>query len=124
MPTLFQQNDTFYLTVNYKGTRLRRSLGTSDLKIARRVAKHKESQLLMYLIGGVKKPDSTNLPLSDLINYCLAHDHGWVANTHRIYKDSLNHYLRHGLPSNTSYHIVLWLQDALTDAINGDMKKD
>ena len=39
MPTLFQQNGTFYLTVNYKGTRLRRSLGTSDLKIARKVAK-------------------------------------------------------------------------------------
>ena len=87
MPTLFQQNGTFYLTVNYKGTRLRRSLGTSDLKIARRVAKHKESQLLMYLIGGVKEPNSTNLPLSDLINYFLAHDHGWAKSTHRIYKD-------------------------------------
>ena len=104
MSTLFQQKGTYYLTVTYKGTRLRRSLGTSDLKTARKVAKHKESQLLMYLIGGVQKPDSTNLSLTNLINYFLAHDHGWATNTHRIYKDSLNHYLKHGFPSNKSYH--------------------
>ena len=82
MPTLFQQNGTFYLTVNYKGTRIRRSLGTSDLKIARKIAKHKESQLLMYLIGGITAPDSINLPLSDLINHFLAHDHVWAQSTH------------------------------------------
>ena len=51
MSTLFQQKGTYYLTVTYKGTRLRRSLGTSDLKTARSLAQHKESQLLMYLIG-------------------------------------------------------------------------
>ncbi len=107
MPTLFQQNGTFYLTVNYKGTRIRRSLGTSDLNIARKVAKHKESKLLMYLIGGVKELDSTNLPLSDLINHFLAHDHGWAKNTHRIYTDSLNHYLKHGFPSNKSYRAMV-----------------
>ena len=54
MSTLFQQNGIYYLAVTYKGNRLRRSLGTSDLKTARSLAKHKKSQLLMYLIGGAK----------------------------------------------------------------------
>jgi len=107
MSTLFQQNGTFYLTVNYKGTRLRRSLGTSDLRTARSLAKHKESQLLMYLIGGVRESNHLDLPLSDLINYFLAHNHGWAANTRRIYKDSLNHYLQHGFPDNKSYRAMI-----------------
>ena len=98
MATLFQQNNRYYISVHYKTNRIKRSLSTSNLQQAKNIAEQLEPKLLMELITGRSETKQTNLSLPTLINHFLAHDHGWAKNTHRIYKDSLNHYLRHGFP--------------------------
>ena len=107
MATLFQQNNRYYISVHYKTNRIKRSLSTSNLQQAKNIAKQLEPKLLMELITGNSETKQTNLSLPTLIKYFLAHDHGWAANTHRIYKDSLNHYLRRGFPSNKSYRAMV-----------------
>ena len=107
MPHIFTQQGIYYLTVTYQSNRIRKSLKTCDVKVARDLAKEIEPKLLMELITGNSETKQTNLSLPTLIKYFLAHDHGWAANTHRIYKDSLNHYLKHGFPSNKSYRAMV-----------------
>ena len=107
MPHIFTQQGIYYLTVTYQSNRIRKSLKTCDVKVARDLAKEIEPKLLMELITGCSETKQTNLSLPTLIKYFLAHDHGWATNTHRIYKDSLNHYLRRGFPSNKSYRAMV-----------------
>ena len=107
MATLFQQKNRYYISVQYKNNRIKRSLGTSDLHHARKIAKELESKLFMQLITGENLRTTLNLSLHSLINHFLVYDHGWAKNTHRIYKDSLHHYLRYGFPSNKSYRAMV-----------------
>ncbi|MDP6587405.1 MAG: site-specific integrase [Anaerolineales bacterium] len=107
MATLFQQNNRYYISVHYKNNRIKRSLGTSDLNHARKIANKLEPKLFIELITGKNPRATLNLSLPSLISHFLAYDHGWSKNTHRIYKDSLNHYLKHGFPSNKSYRAMV-----------------
>ena len=106
MATLFQQNNRYYISVHYKTNRIKRSLSTSNLQQAKNIAKQLEPKLLMQLITGDSPRHTLELSLESLISRFLAYNHGWGKNTHRIYKDSLNHYLRRGFPSNKSYRAM------------------
>ena len=107
MASIFQQDNSYYLSVSYKTNRIKRSLATSNLQQAKKIAKQLEPKLLMQLITDRSETHETNVSLLTLINHFLTHDHGWATNTHRIYKDSLNHYLKHGFPSNKSYRAMV-----------------
>ena len=107
MPHIFNQQGIYYLTVTYQSNRKRKSLKTRDAKVAKDLAKQLEPKLLMEMITGRSETHETNVSLLTLINHFLAHDHGWATNTHRIYTDSLNHYLRRGFPSNKSYRAMV-----------------
>ena len=107
MATLFQQNNRYYISVHYKTNRIKRSLSTSNLQQAKNIAKQLEPTLLMQLITGDSPRHTLELSLESLISRFLAYNHGWAKNTHRIYKDSLNHYLKHGFPSNKSYRAMV-----------------
>jgi len=107
MASLYKQGSTYYLNVQYKSKRVRQSLGTSDLNHARKIAIPLEPKLFMQLITGDSPRATLNLSLESLISRFLAYNHGWGKNTHRIYKDSLNHYLRRGFPSNKSYRAMV-----------------
>ena len=107
MASIFQQDNSYYLSVSYKTNRIKRSLATSNLQQAKKIAKQLEPKLLMEMITGRSETKETNVSLPTLIKYFLAHDHGWAKSTHRIYTDSLNHYLRHGFPSNKSYRAMV-----------------
>ena len=103
MASLFQQNNRYYISVHYKTNRIKRSLSTSNLKQAKKTANELEPKLLLELITGDNPRPILNLSLENLVSNFLAYNHGWAQSTQRIYKDSLNHYLTHGFPSNKSY---------------------
>ena len=107
MATLFLQNNRYYVSVHYKNKRIKRSLGTSDLNQARKIAKQLEPKLFMQLITGESSKTNHNLSLPNLINHFLAYDHGWRPNTLMINKNSLNHYLKKGFPANKSYRAMV-----------------
>ena len=107
MATLFLQNNRYYVSVHYKNKRIKRSLGTSDLNHARKIAKQLEPKLFMQLITGESSRSNHNLSLPNLINHFLAYDHGWRPNTLMINKNSLNHYLKKGFPANKSYRAMV-----------------
>ena len=107
MASLYRRGKNYFLNVQYKSKRVRQSLGTSDLIHARKIAKQLEPKLFMQLITGDSPRPILNLSLESLISHFLVYDHGWAKNTHRIYKDSLSHYLKYGFPNNKSYRAMV-----------------
>ncbi len=107
MASLYKRGKNYFLNVQYKSKRVRQSLGTSDPAIAKKIANKLEPKLFIELITGNNTRSNLNLSLPSLISHFLIYDHGWSQNTHRIYKDSLNHYLRRGFPSNKSYRAMV-----------------
>ena len=107
MASIFQQDNSYYLSVSYKTNRIKRSLATSNLQQARKIAKQLEPKLFMKLITRESSISNHNLSLPNLINHFLAYDHGWRPNTLMINKNSLNHYLKKGFPANKSYRAMV-----------------
>ena len=107
MASIFQQDNSYYLSVSYKTNRIKRSLATSNLQQARKIAKQLEPKLFMQLITGKSSESNHNLSLPNLINHFLAYDHGWRPNTLMINNNSLNHYLKKGFPANKSYRAMV-----------------
>jgi len=107
MASLYKRGNNYFLNVQYKSKRVRQSLGTSDPAIARKIANKLEPKLFMQLITGDSYRPTLELSLESLISHFLLYDHGWAKSTHRIYTDSLNHYLRRGFPSNKSYRAMV-----------------
>ena len=76
MASIFQQDNSYYLSVSYKSNRIKRSLATSNLQQAKKIAKQLEAKLLIEMITGRSETHETNVSLPTLINHFLAHDHG------------------------------------------------
>ena len=81
MPHIFTQQGIYYLTVTYQSNRIRKSLKTRDVKVARDLAKEIEPKLLMQLITGDSPRHTLELSLESLISRFLAYNHGWGKNT-------------------------------------------
>ncbi len=107
MSSIYKQNDQYYIAVTYQSSRIRRALGTSDLKTARIIAKNLEAKLLLHLITGESDKPLKPLSLRALIKKFLSYDHGWSKNTKRINRDSLRKYLNEGFPLNKSYRAMV-----------------
>ena len=71
MSHIFTQQGIYYLTVTYQGIRIRKSLKTQDLKVARELVKEIEPKLLMQLITGDNPRSTLNLSLPSLISHFL-----------------------------------------------------
>ena len=73
MPHIFAQQGIYYLTVTYQSSRIRKSLKTRDVKVARDLAKEIEPKLLMQLITGDSTKPTLELSLESLISRFLAY---------------------------------------------------
>ena len=107
MPSIYQQGAVYYISVQFQNQRIRQSLGTTELSIAKKLAKEIEPRLLLELQIGQSRRPIRNVSLRVLIGEFLCYDHGWSDNTTRIYRDSLRKYLKEGFPENKSYRAMI-----------------
>ena len=75
MAFLFQKRDIYYISLNYKGKRIRKSLGTSNKRIAKKLANQLEEDLLQELIIGKTQTKYSNSDISQLIELFMDHEH-------------------------------------------------
>ena len=76
MASLYKNNGTYYLSVSLNRKRKSRSLGTSDLKTARKIKPLIEFEILKEL-HGIKNAKS-EMPFDELVNLYLSTDHDWA----------------------------------------------
>ena len=76
MAKLFLKNSTWYLSVSFKGKRVRRSLGTKDRKLAVILSNNAEMLILEELLGISKKP--LRISRNGLISQFLIHNPNWT----------------------------------------------
>ena len=108
MSTLYQQRDTWYLNLSVHNKRIRKSLRTNHLPIAKKLAKELELEVIKNVLVGNKPINAPPTPIKTLIKQFLAADHGWSQSTYSIYREKLRHYLKNGLPDNvTSRSMVI-----------------
>jgi len=89
--SIFKQRNIYYLNVNVQGRRLKKSLGTKDERLAKRIAKRILPDLIAELItGSAINPKKRSIPTPSLINKFLDYNHGWKPNTRDWYKTCLN----------------------------------
>ena len=108
MSTLYQQRDTWYLNLSVHNKRIRKSLRTNNLSIAKKLAKELELEVIKNILVGNKPIKASITPIKILIKQFLAADHGWSQSTYSIYREKLRYYLKNGLPDNaTSRSMVI-----------------
>jgi len=107
MSHIFKKRNTYYLCVKYKGKRVRRSLGTSDNAIARRLSKDLEHEILAGIILGksIKKYTSDDIP--ELIKLFMDYEHNWRPRTREVYETCFKHFLHKGLPETQTYKAMV-----------------
>ena len=76
---LFLKNSTWYLSVSFKGKRVRRSLGTKDRKLALILSNNAEILILEELLGIYKKAHI--ISRNGLISQFLNHNPNWSDTT-------------------------------------------
>ena len=108
MSTLYQQRDTWYLNLSVHNKRIRKSLRTNHLSVAKKLAKELELEVIKNILVGNKPIKASITPIKILIKQFLAADHGWSQSTYSIYREKLRYYLKNGLPDNaTSRSMVI-----------------
>ena len=84
MAKLFLKNSTWYLSVSFKGKRVRRSLGTKDRKLALILSNNAEILILEELLGISKKV--LTISRNGLIRQFLSHNPNWSGATKKWYR--------------------------------------
>jgi len=108
MSTLYQQRDTWYLNLSVHNKRIRKSLRTNHLSVAKKLAKELELEVIKNILVGNKPIKASITPIKILIKQFLAADHGWSQSTYSIYREKLRYYFKNGLPDNaTSRSMVI-----------------
>ena len=101
MASLYKNNGTYYLSVSLNRKRKSRSLGTSDLKTARKIKPIIEFELLKELHGINDK--RCDMPFNELVGLYLSTDHDWAPKTIELKTYVLNSYLKNKpLPTNVT----------------------
>tara|TARA_Y100001970_G_C13980974_1_gene723117 strand:- start:26 stop:880 length:855 start_codon:yes stop_codon:yes gene_type:complete len=95
MPRIFKHRGVWYLDICINQQRIRKSLHTQSKKIALKVSKTLEYQIIQ---------DSMRVSLSihNMIKMFLEDNHPWSASTYDIYRTKLRGYLKDGYPQNPS----------------------
>ena len=97
---LFLKNSTWYLSVSFKGKRVRRSLGTNDRKLAVILSNNAEILILEELLGISKKAHT--ISPNELISQFLNHNPNWSDATKKWYRVAIFQYLNKR--TNSSYN--------------------
>ena len=100
MAKLFLKNSTWYLSVSFKGKRVRRSLGTKDRKLALILSNNAEILILEELLGISKKTHT--ITRNGLIGQFLNHNPNWSDATKKWYRVAIFQYLNKR--ANSSYN--------------------
>ena len=79
MASLYKNNGTYYLSVSLKGKRRSRSLGTRELKTAKKLKPFVEFEILKELHGVNEKRNELSFP--ELVELYLSTDHDWAKST-------------------------------------------
>jgi len=98
MASLYKNNGVWYISCTYNSKRKSKSLKTSDIRVAKRLKPHVESQLLLEL-SGVRK-ETLNLDFPALAKRFLKTNNR-AKSTQELYEYVINSYLQgKSLPSN------------------------
>ena len=92
MAFLFQKRDIYYISLNYKGKRIRKSLGTSNKRLAKKLANQLEEDLLQELIIGKTQTKYSSSDISQLIELFMDHEHNWRPRTREVYETCFKHF--------------------------------
>ncbi len=99
MASLYNNNGTYYLSVSLKGKRRSRSLGTRDLKTAKKLKPFVEFEILKELHGVNEKRNDLSFP--ELVELYLSTDHDWAKSTIELKTYILHSFLNgKSLPTN------------------------
>ena len=107
MAFLFQKRDIYYISLNYKGKRIRKSLGTSNRRLAKKLANQLEENLLQKLIVGKPQTKYSSSDISELIELFMDHEHNWRPRTREVYETCFKHFLSKGLPETQTYKAMV-----------------
>ena len=107
MAFLFQKRDIYYISLNYKGKRIRKSLGTSNRRLAKKLANQLEENLLQELIVGKPQTKYSSSDISELIELFMDHEHNWRPRTREVYETCFKHFLSKGLPETQTYKAMV-----------------
>ena len=94
MAFLFLKRNIYYMSLNYKGKRIRKSLGTKNKKLAQKIAIELEDNLLQELVTGKIHKQYSNSDIPDLIQEFMKCEHNWRPRTREIYETCFKFYLK------------------------------
>ena len=107
MAFLFLKRNIYYMSLNYKGKRIRKSLGTKNKKLAQKIAIELEDNLLQELVAGKSHKQYSNSDIPALIQEFMKCEHNWRPRTNEIYETCFKFYLKNGLPQTQSYRAMV-----------------
>jgi len=106
MASLYNKNGIYYFSIYFQGKRITRSLKTSDIRIAKKLARELEPEFLSNLIIPSRQKSNHNYSEMELANLFLNANHGWTDKTLEINRNCLNHYFKYGFPK-TKYRAMV-----------------
>ena len=105
MSSIYKDRDTWYISINHNGQRIRKSLGTKDRKLALSLKKQVERKILRS-----SDPDDirfTKLPFPKLCKRFLKAQHNITESTHQLYSRKIKTFLENGLPDNMAHRSIV-----------------
>ena len=106
MAFLFKQKDIYYISVSYKGRRIKKTLGTKSKRVAERIKNKVEQDIIMHMISG--KEFTTHLPKTQIIKKFIESRGHCTKSTINWYARNIDYYFKNGLPENpTSRSMVI-----------------
>ena len=105
MSSIYKNGKYYYLSVNVRGKRKIKSLGTTSYKKAQHLKPQIESDLLFELLG--KKSACQDLTFEELKDKFLRADHNWSKSTYNLNQYILNSYITEfKLPENITSQAI------------------
>ena len=105
MASLYRNRGNWYLAVCHQGKRVNKSLRTKDIKVAKQLKSHVESQIILDLTGIIKS--NLDLRFSEIVPRFLKADHNWSPSTYDLNKYILTSHLNgKSLPTNLTSRAI------------------
>jgi len=101
MSTIYKDRNTWYISINHNGQRIRKSLGTKDRKLALSLKKQVERKILRSADPDDIKYIKISFP--KLCKRFLKADHNITQSTHKLYSAKIKTFLENGLPDNMAH---------------------
>ena len=121
MSELFKQRGIWYISVYVDGKRYRKSLRTRDKKIAKSLMKKAEQKILQQAFNPEIQKYKL-LTFKNLSKIYFASSPNIKESTKLIYKQKIDHFLKHGVPKNAGHQNMVVRTVNLI--INWGLKRD